>query len=72
MDLCTEKPFRAQKAVFDKLEKVVALASLTRDERAKYDENLKILRSKLSEIAFAQEKGKAEGIAERKAEEKRR
>lgn len=36
----------------------------SRDERAKYDESLKILRDRLSEIAYAEKKGKEEGKAE--------
>ena len=57
METLQRMPFRAQKAVFEKLEKIVALASLSRDERAKYDESLKILRDRLSEIAYAEKKG---------------
>ena len=41
---------------------------LSRDERAKYDESLKILRDRLSEIAYAEKRGKEEGKAEGKAE----
>lgn len=40
----------------------------SRDERAKYDESLKILRDRLSEIAYAEKRGKEEGKAEGKAE----
>ena len=47
-----------------KLNTVAALASQSRDERAKYDESLKILRDRLSEIAYAEKKGKEEGKAE--------
>ena len=47
-----------------KLNTVAALASQSRDERAKYDESLKILRDRLSEIAYAKEEGKEEGKAE--------
>lgn len=60
METLQRMPFRAQKAVFEKLEKVMMLASLSRAERAKYDESLKILRDKLSEFAYAKEEGKAE------------
>ena len=51
-----------------KLNTVAALASQSRDERAKYDESLKILRDRLSEIAYAEKRGKEEGKAEGKAE----
>ena len=61
-------PFRARKSVFEKLEEVVTLSSLTRAEREKYDESLKTYRDRLAEMAFAQqegrEKGRAEGLAE--------
>ena len=70
METLQRMPFRAQKAVFEKLEKIVALASLSRDERAKYDESLKILRDRLSEIAYAKEEGRAEGKEEGRAEGK--
>ena len=67
-------PFRARKSVFEKLEEVVTLSSLTRAEREKYDESLKTYRDRLAELAFAQqegrEKGRAEGLAEGRAEEK--
>ena len=53
-----------------KLNTVAALASQSRDERAKYDESLKILRDRLSEIAYAEKRGKEEGKAEGKEEGK--
>lgn len=40
------------------------ITPFSRDERAKYDESLKILRDRLSEIAYAEKKGKEEGKAE--------
>ena len=51
MDTLQRMPFRAQKAVFEKLEKVVELASLSQEELEKYDESIKILRDRLSELA---------------------
>ena len=68
MDTLKRMPFRARKSVFEKLEEVVTLSSLTRAEREKYDESLKTYRDRLAEMAFAQqegrEKGRAEGLAE--------
>ena len=65
-------PFRARKSVFEKLEEVVTLSSLTKAEREKYDESLKTYRDRLAELAFAQqegmEKGMAKGIAKGRAE----
>ena len=68
MDTLKRMPFRARKSVFEKLEEVVTLSSLTRAEREKYDESLKTYRDRLAELAFAQqegmEKGRAEGLVE--------
>ena len=35
-------PFKARKAVFEKLEKIIDIASLTKEEREKYDESIKV------------------------------
>ena len=86
MDTLKRMPFRARKSVFEKLEEVVTLSSLTvvtlssltRAEREKYDESLKTYRDRLAELAFAQQegmdkgiaKGMAKGIAKGRAEEK--
>ena len=61
-------PFRARKSVFEKLEEVVTLSSLTRAEREKYDESLKTYRDRLAELAFAQQEGREKGRAEGRAE----
>ena len=74
MDTLKRMPFRARKSVFEKLEEMVTLSSLTKAEREKYDESLKTYRDRLAELAFAQqegmEKGMAKGIAKGRAEEK--
>ena len=70
MDTLKRMPFRARKSVFEKLEEVVTLSSLTRAEREKYDESLKTYRDRLAEMAFAQQEGREKGRAEGRAEEK--
>ena len=70
MDTLKRMPFRARKSVFEKLEEVVTLSSLTRAEREKYDESLKTYRDRLAELAFAQQEGREKGRAEGRAEEK--
>ena len=55
-------PFKARKAVFEKLEKIIDIASLTKEEREKYDESIKVYRDQLVTIAFAKEKGIEEGM----------
>lgn len=57
-------PFKARKAVFEKLEKIVDIASLSKEEREKYDESIKVYRDHLVTLAYAREEGRAEGRAE--------
>ena len=71
MDLCTEEyetlkrlPFKARKSVFEKLEKIVDIASLSKEERMKYDESIKVYRDNLVTLEFAEQKGRAEGKEE--------
>ena len=66
-------PFKARKAVFEKLEKIIDIASLTKEEREKYDESIKVYRDQLVTIAFAKEKGIEEGMEKgRKEVEKKK
>ena len=83
MDTLERMPFKARKAVFDKLLEVADVASLSKDERILYDEALKRYRDYKNTIDYAEEKGiekglergieigKAKGKAEGKAEEQR-
>lgn len=64
MDTLQRLPFQARKSVFQKLEEVVTLASLSKDEREKYDESLKVLRDRISELAYAEQKGVEKGKLE--------
>ncbi|MBF0833710.1 hypothetical protein IR167_00855, partial [Bacteroides acidifaciens] len=57
-------PFKARKSVFEKLEKIVDIASLSKEERMKYDESIKVYRDSLVTMEFAEQKGRAEGLAE--------
>ena len=50
--------------MFEKLEKIIDIASLTKEEREKYDESIKVYRDQLMTIAFAKEKGIEEEIKE--------
>ena len=49
-------PFKARKSVFEKLEKIVDIASLSKEEREKYDESIKVYRDNLAVMAYAKEK----------------
>ena len=61
-------PFKARKAVFKKLEQIVDIAALSKEERMKYDESIKAYRDQLVTMEYQWQQGKAEGLAQGKAE----
>lgn len=83
MDTLKRLPFRAQKSVFDKLEKLVDIAAMSKEEREKYDESIRVYRDNMAvangqrELGFEEgekkgyDKGKKEGKEEGRLEEKR-
>ncbi|TWV14425.1 hypothetical protein FQ707_04575 [Bacteroidaceae bacterium HV4-6-C5C] len=75
METLKRMPFKARKSVFEKLEKIVDIASLSKEEREKYDESIKVYRDNLAVMAYAKEKerkeaerGRAEGLEKGPAE----
>ncbi|MEY8686869.1 Rpn family recombination-promoting nuclease/putative transposase [Bacteroides sp. AN502(2024)] len=62
METLKRMPFKARKSVFEKLEKIVDIASLSKEERMKYDESIKVFRDQLVTISFAEEEGIKKGI----------
>ena len=70
METLKRLPFKARKSVFEKLEKIVDIASLSKEERMKYDESIKVYRDNLVTLEFAEQKGRAEGKEEGRAEGK--
>ena len=68
-------PFQARNAVFKKLSEITDIAALSKDEREKYDESLKVMRDYHATLEGAallgrregHEKGLAEGRAEGRA-----
>ena len=68
-------PFQARNAVFKKLSEITDIAALSKDERDKYDESLKVMRDYHATLEGAallgrgggHEKGLAEGLAEGRA-----
>ena len=66
METLKRMPFKAQKSVFDKLEKIVDIASLSKEEREKYDESIKIYRDNLAVAAGQREIGMKKGLEEGK------
>lgn len=61
METLKRLPFKARKSVFEKLEKIVDIASLSKEEREKYDESIKVYRDNLVTIEYAEQKGRKEG-----------
>lgn len=72
METLTRLPWAAKSAVFKKLEQIADVASLSRQERMKYDVGLRKYRDTLSVLEGAKldglAEGRAEGIAEGRAE----
>ena len=52
METLQRLPFKARSAVFQKLEEIVDIASLTKEERIMYDESLKVYRDNLAVREF--------------------
>ena len=61
-------PFKARKAVFEKLEQIVDIAAMSKEDRMKYDESIKVYRDQLVMMEFERQQGKAEGKAEERLE----
>ena len=68
MEKLQRLPFKARKAVFEKLEQIVDIAAMSKEDRMKYDESIKVYRDQLVTMEYERQKGKAEGFAEGKAE----
>ena len=64
MDTLSRLPWAAQSAVFQKLESIADVGSMSRSERLKYDEALKKYRDTLSVFEGARMEGREEGIRE--------
>lgn len=63
METLTRQPWAAKSAVFKRLEQIADVASLSRQERLKYDVGLKKYRDTLSVLEGANQDGLAEGRA---------
>ena len=72
METLQRLPFKARNAVFKKLEEIVDIASMSKEDRMRYDESIKVYRDQLAVMEFERNKGlaegKAEGLAKGKAE----
>ena len=72
METLQRLPFKARNAVFKKLEEIVDIASMSKEDRMRYDESIKVYRDQLAVMEFERNKGlvegRAEGLAEGRAE----
>lgn len=71
METLQRLPFKARKAVFQKLEEIVDIASLSKEDRMKYDESIKVYRDNLVTREAAIEEGIERGISIGREQESR-
>ena len=68
METLHRLPFKARKAVFEKLEQIVDIAALSKEDRMKYDESIKVFRDNMAVLEYAiqdgMEMGMAKGLAQ--------
>ena len=62
METLQRLPFKARNAVFQKLEEIVDIASLSKEDRMKYDESIKVYRDNLVTELYAVQKGLEQGL----------
>ena len=68
METFQRLPFKARKSVFEKLEQIVDIASLSKEDRMKYDESIKVYRDHLAVLDFAKQEGLELGMRQGRAE----
>ena len=62
MDTLDRMPFKARKAVFERLEKLASKANMTQEERMQYEEEWKVSNDYFNTLDFAEQKGMQKGI----------
>ena len=63
MEKLQRLPFKARKAVFEKLEQIVDIAAMSKEDRMKYDESIKVYRDQLVTMEYERQRGFTEGYA---------
>ena len=63
METLQRLPFKARKAVFEKLEQIVDIAGMSKEDRMKYDESIKVYRDQLAVMEYERLQGEAKGEA---------
>lgn len=64
MDTLDRLPFKARKAVFERLEQLVSKANMTPQERAQYEEEWKVYNDFYNIVDYAELKGRKAGRLE--------
>ena len=64
MDILERMPWMAQNAVFQRLSEIADVASLNKEERIKYDANMKAFRDTLAVMEGQYLEGREDGLAE--------
>lgn len=60
METLKRMPFKAHKAVFEKLEEIADVASLSKEERERYENSVNVYRTNLCVMDAAKEEGRQE------------
>ena len=68
MNKLKEISFKDRKAIFSRLERIASQANLSKEERARLEEDWKDYNDLFKTVDYAKKEGKAEGLAEGKAE----
>ena len=68
MDTLDRMPFKARKAIFERLERIGSMANLTPKQRAQYEAEWKMYNDYYNTLDFAVEKGMKKGLQKGKAE----
>ena len=68
MEKLKEISFKDRKAIFDRLERIASQANLSKDERARLDEDWKNYNDFFNTMDYAKEEGRKEGIIEGREE----
>jgi len=68
MDTLDRMPFKARKAIFERLERIGSMANLTPKQRAQYEAEWKMYNDYYNTLDFAVEKGRKKAMEEGRAE----
>lgn len=62
METLKRMPFKARKAVFEKLEEIADVASLSKEERRRYENSVNVYRTNLCVLDAAEQEGMEKGF----------